>query len=188
MKTSNPLRTEAGLEAMRSAFDRAFAAPVSQVERTESVIQLRAGGEPLAVPVSETQGIVRCPPIVPLPSRIPELSGVVAIRGEVVPVFDLAALLGLSSGAIRPSWLILAACDGLVGLAFEIFEGQQSPEWLSGEPAGTLPVGGPQTGYGARAAAPLVRSGGLIRQLVNVPALVESIRTRGQLPQRKEPE
>lgn len=186
MKTTDPSRIHAGLVEMRSAFDRAFAAPVSEVEPAEPLIQLRAGDTPLAVRVSATQGIVRCPKIVPIPSRIPELSGLVAIRGAVVPVFDLAALLGLPSAAGRPPWLILAACDGLIGLAFEAFEGQQSPEWVSGQEG--APVAAGPAGSGERAATQLVRSGGQIRQVVDVPALLESIRTRSQLRQRKETE
>jgi purine-binding chemotaxis protein CheW len=163
---------------------------VSEIERTEPVIQLRAGGVPLAARLSETQGIVRCPPIVPMPSRVAELLGLAAIRGTVVPVFDLAALLGLSSGANRPSWLMLAGGGGgLIGLAFEVFEGQQSPEWLSGEPPeGSLAADREPSVTGGRAGAQLVRANGLIRQVVNIPALADAIRTRAQVPHRKEPE
>jgi purine-binding chemotaxis protein CheW len=155
-----------GLAALRSAFDGTFAAlPRSRQER-DPVIQIRLGGEVFAVRAGHIAGLVKSGKIVPLPSRIPELLGISALRGSLIPVYDLAALLGIPPAASGPEWLMLAAGETPIGLAFDGFEGRQEPEWLSGEPGGRQHV------------RQLVRIGSAVRAVLDIPGIAEAIRQR----------
>jgi chemotaxis signal transduction protein len=156
-------------KALRSAFDESFALPSRSREDQESVIQIRVAGEVFAIRCSQTAGLLKSRRIVPLPSRIPELLGLAALRGSLLPVYDLAALLGISRGVSAPSWLILAPGDTPIGLAFDGFEGQHVPDWLSGEPSERQYVG------------QLVRIGPAVRAVLDIPGLADAIRKRAGL-------
>jgi purine-binding chemotaxis protein CheW len=112
---------------------------------------------------------VKAGQVTALPSRIPELLGLTALRGSLIPVFNLATLLGMPPGVSRPSWLVLVACDTIIGLACDGFEGRQTPEWLGED----------------RAAQPhvlqLVRTGTGVRAVLDIPGLAQAIRTRAGL-------
>lgn len=56
--------------------------------------------------VDEVLEILRTPPVTRLPLAAPELAGVTAVRGVVIPVLDLGVRL-LGDGARRPGRLVL---------------------------------------------------------------------------------
>jgi chemotaxis signal transduction protein len=164
----DPMHT---LAAMRSAFDESFAAPARSPGAQDPVIQVRVGGEVFAIRTGHIGGLVKSRKIVPLPSRMPELLGVAALRGSLIPVYDLATLLGVPTGAIPPVWLVLAPGDSPVGLAFQGFEGQHVPEWLC-----------EQSGAPAREhARQLVRIGSAACAVLDIPGIAEDIRRRAGL-------
>ena len=152
------------LAQLRTDFDNGFAQAPRISADHESVVQIRVGGEAFAIRTGDIAGLVKSRKIVPLPSRMPELLGLTALRGSLIPVYDLAALLGLSPGP-GPSWLILATGDTPIGLAFEGFEGRQVPEWLSERS---------ERHYVRQ----LVRTGSTVRAVLDVPGLSEAIRKR----------
>jgi purine-binding chemotaxis protein CheW len=154
------------LAQLRAAFDETFAVLPRSREELESVIQIRVGSEVFVIRSGHIGGLVKSRKIVPLPSRIPELLGVSALRGKLIPVFDLAALLGIPAGASRPSWLVLAPGDTPIGLAFDGFEGQQVPEWLGDEQSARQHV------------RQLVRIGSAVRAVLDIPGLAAAIRRR----------
>ncbi|MBZ5617407.1 MAG: chemotaxis protein CheW [Acidobacteriia bacterium] len=163
------------LAELRSAFDESFALPSRSREHQESVIQVRVGSEVFAIRTGHIAGLVKSKKIVPLPSRIPELRGLAALRGSLIPVYDLAALLGIPPGVSGPSWLVLVSCDTLIGLAFDGFEGQQVPEWLSDQQSERQYV------------RQLVRIGSAVRAVLDIPGLAAAIRKRaGLAPPAKE--
>jgi len=157
------------LEQLRSAFDETFAVPFRSREDQESVIQIRVGSEPFAVRPGHIAGLVKSRKIVPVPSRIPELLGASALRGSLIPVYDLAAMLGIPPGVTGPTWLILAPGDPPIGLAFDGFEGRQVPEWFSDEQGERQYV------------RQLVRIGSAVRAVLDIPGLAEAIRRRAGL-------
>lgn len=119
-------RTRAG--ALREAFDAAFGARPSTAHRDEvALLRLRAGGEELALRVLETAGLVPLGRLTAVPARRPELLGLTGLRGGLLPVFDLARLLGLPAQAAAPRWLALAGPrpEELLGLAFDEFLGHE---------------------------------------------------------------
>lgn len=109
-------------EELRRRFDAAFAErPAEGRDEVVALLALRVGGEPVAIRVLETGGLVPARRIVPVPSRRPELLGISGLRGAVVPVYGLARLLGRGEEA-EPRWIVLAGGEERVGLAVAAFE------------------------------------------------------------------
>jgi purine-binding chemotaxis protein CheW len=109
-------------EQLRQEFDRSFMEPIVQGQvETHAFIGLRLGGEPYAIRLGEIGGLHGHAVIVPCPTPLPELMGLAGFRGALVPVYDLAALLGHPPSAGR--WLALAA-DRALAYAFDDFDSQ----------------------------------------------------------------
>ena len=166
--------------ALRRAFDLSFAeAPTAGAEPLESLLALRVGGAPYAIRLSEIAGVHADRTVVPVPTPMPDLLGVAGIRGAIVPVYDLGALLG-HPRSTRPRWMLLAASPALVGLAFESLEAHVRMPRRSIE--GASDVGGAGKGGGeigrTRGA---VEVGGLLRPLIHVGSILEGITRRPSL-------
>lgn len=59
----------------------------------------RAGGHPIALPLTETGGVIADLPATPVPAAPPAMRGIIALSGVIVTVLDLARALGLESEA-----------------------------------------------------------------------------------------
>ncbi len=112
------------LDELRDSFDSSFSRPPPpQQEPGEALLRLRVGGAPLAVRLGHLSGLHLMPRVVRLPNSPASLLGVAGLRGQLIAVHDLAALLGLQTG--EPArWLLLAGGARRVGLAASGFEGQ----------------------------------------------------------------
>jgi chemotaxis signal transduction protein len=115
------------VSTLRASFDEAFArAHRPRATGLEDLLVLRIEGHPHALRIRDLQGLHRAGKVVPLPSPCPELLGLAGIRGALLPVFSLAALLGYG-GRELPTWLVL--CESGQGraepmaLAFAALEG-----------------------------------------------------------------
>lgn len=108
---------------LRAAFDCGFAeAPRIEVLEPLDFLSVRLGGDPFAIRLSETAGLFSDRKITPVPTPATALRGIAGLRGALVPVYDLGALLGYASAnAIR--WMIVAR-EASVAFAFDVFEGQ----------------------------------------------------------------
>lgn len=108
---------------LRDEFDRSFAEPARRhdLEHVE-LLAIGAGGRPYAMRLSQTAGLHPDRPITPVPSPIGPLLGLAGFAGTVVPVYDLAALLG-HPGEGRPRWLVLTAGAPPLALAFHDLDG-----------------------------------------------------------------
>jgi chemotaxis signal transduction protein len=86
-----------------------------------SVVLFSIGRRALAIAVENTEGVVDCPHISPLPSAPDAIVGVVSVRGRITLVLD-ASLEGALQGSREPSresWkrrLILLRGDAQLGL------------------------------------------------------------------------
>lgn len=110
--------------ALREAFDHSFTlARAGAAEAAEALLAIRVRREPFALRVAELDGIAAARAIVPVKSARAGLLGIAGIRGELVPVFDLAALLGYPGEGERPGWIALAGREERFGLAFAELEG-----------------------------------------------------------------
>ena len=114
---------------LRRDFDQTFAvAPTSPVEENESLITLRVAGEALAVRKLHITGVARRKRILPIPTLVPGLLGITAIRGALFPIYDFASLLELTAPAGEGLWLMLTNPEAPIGLVFDEFEGQMEIE------------------------------------------------------------
>lgn len=102
---------------LRAAFDRTFAegALGSELE-LEDVLTLTLGLAGYAVRLAEVAGLYADRKLVPVPSARSELLGIMGLRGELVPVYDLGALLG-HAPLNAPRWFVIARAKGRVGFA-----------------------------------------------------------------------
>jgi chemotaxis signal transduction protein len=164
---------------LAAAFDRTFAEPVrTATDDRESLLGLRAGGEAYAVRLAEIGGLLRGLKIVAVPGPLPELLGVAGLRGGIVPIYSLRALLGYPPIAESPTWIVLAAGEVAVGLAFEQLEGHLR---IARADIST------RQGEAARAhVGQSARVEGALRGLISVPSLVSAIKGRVGAAGRKE--
>ncbi len=107
---------------LRDSFDRGFAAALPDAApQHEDLLAIRCGEHRLALRLAEVRNLAKGRKIVPLPSPMPELLGLVAVRGVVTPVYDLQALLGYEP-APSPLWLALVRAPAPFAVAFATFE------------------------------------------------------------------
>ncbi|MBO3738989.1 chemotaxis protein CheW [Actinoplanes flavus] len=103
---------------LREEFDRSFAEPARVLEcETVELLAVGAGDRPYALRLTEASGVHPDRPVTPLPTSIRALLGVAGFAGAVIPVYDLAALLGHPVPR-RPRWLLLAKGTPPLALAF----------------------------------------------------------------------
>jgi chemotaxis signal transduction protein len=109
---------------LRTVFDGARALPFSSgaEEQTESLLAIRVSRDAYALKVSEISGLVTDRKIVPVPSSVSEFLGLAGIRGALIPVYSLAALLGYPKDETKARWLALCGNEEPFALAFNEFE------------------------------------------------------------------
>jgi chemotaxis signal transduction protein len=114
----------ARLTHLRRAFDHGFAElPSATASQSETLLSVRIAGRPFAIRMAELAGFQPRRKIVRLPGDVPHLLGLAGIRGKVVPVFDLASLIGCGRASDAWRWLLLGSAQEPIGLAFDEFEG-----------------------------------------------------------------
>ena len=158
----------------RREFDSTFAAPLRSAERNrENLVLIQAGGAALAVRATDITGLAKLPRITPLPSRVPGLLGIIAVRGVLFPAYDLAGLLGLSAGGSERAWVVFAKCETPLGLVFDQFDGQVEIDraCFNASDGSVLHQHGRQ----------MANLGATQRAVIDVPGLVEEIRKRAGL-------
>jgi purine-binding chemotaxis protein CheW len=107
---------------MRTAFDCSFAQAHETCELAQQdFLAIRVAADPYAIRLADIAGLYVDRRITRLPSTDPAFIGIAGLRGALVPVYDLAALLGHPSGE-SCRWLLLIGGTSL-GLSFEKFEG-----------------------------------------------------------------
>jgi purine-binding chemotaxis protein CheW len=104
-------------------------------------VRMRVGGAQFALPVDSVREIARLGAISPVPGAGDALLGVRNLRGQVLPVFDLSALLGVADGS-RPTRIVVAEQGGhRAGLAIDAVTDvaalpepapEPAPEFVSG--------------------------------------------------------
>jgi chemotaxis signal transduction protein len=167
MKSSETSLSSRAAELAR-AFDDAFAeAPQPPASQRVDVLAIRLGGAAYALRLPELAGVFARRTIRALPSPLPELLGLVSIRAAILPVYDLAALLGLERR--EAPWLVVAA-QAPVAFAFEDMEGY----WRL--PSEAIVPAAPGTTGGA--ISELVQSAEALRPVIHLPVLLSGIAAR----------
>lgn len=156
--------------ALRANFDAGFArAPQAAGAERAGMLAIRIGGQPYALRLAQIGGLHADRRIVALPSPAPALRGVTGFRGQVVPVYDLALLLGHARSA-APRWLVQVRCADPLALAFDHFEAHftAAPEQFIGA-----------TVQAAEGARPVIDLASLHEQLLRQSGLA---RPQGSIP------
>jgi len=88
-------------------------------EDAAQVIAFRIGGELHACDIQLVEEVVTRGRVHPLPDMPPRLLGLLRLRGELVPVVDVAPLLDLQLQAAQPAIIVAAIGDVRVGVAVD---------------------------------------------------------------------
>jgi purine-binding chemotaxis protein CheW len=160
---------------------RAQAGFRGRLERGEAVqvVAFHLGGEMHACDVALVEEALTRQRIHPLPDMPPEMLGVVLLRGDLVPVLDVAPALGLTRGAEdRCAVLVLGVDEVRVGVAADGLDEVRdvAPESLRHTPY----TGGARDQYVLAVAR-------LEAGLVNLIDLAELLRERATLHPREQP-
>jgi chemotaxis signal transduction protein len=155
----------------RNAFDKAYALPRVSGENTagEDFLAIRIAGDGYAIRLREVSGLVKGRRIVACPSFVPEFQGIAGVRGTLVSVYSLPALLGYHIDIERASWLLLCEREESVGFAFAEFTGftRALPGQIYTESGRSAP-----STQSARTAQ-VLRVGGEVRAIVSISRLLE---------------
>jgi purine-binding chemotaxis protein CheW len=141
------------------------------VEQVEGLLSIRVAGDPYAIRVSEISGLANDRRVVAFPSSIRELLGVAGMRGGLVSVYSLAALLGYGWEAGPARWLVLCGAEESVGLAFSDFEGYFTVP-------STQMYATDQSEAGRARVKHVLRAADLVCTVVSIPDILESIKGR----------
>ena len=105
------------------------------------------GSDLYAMPIEWVRQVLAAPPITPLVTSPPLVLGLFNLRGEIAPLLDTAALLGIGSIGTVAFAVVLHSSSGPVGLAASgmperaTLEGPGTPSVLPGT-TGTFYVNG----------------------------------------------
>ena len=92
-------------------------------------VRVRAGGEQYALPVEAVTEVDELGDVTPVPGAPAEVAGVRNLRGQVIPVIDLAAMLELGTEARQERIVVAEHGDRRAALAVEQVEGvEELPE------------------------------------------------------------
>jgi purine-binding chemotaxis protein CheW len=155
--------------ALRDAFDRGFAEPrPTEGPASHRLLALSVGGDPYALGMEEIASLAVDRRIRPLPSPLPELAGIVGVRGAILPVYDLARLLGYPAAADTRWLAVLAAAP--VAVAFAAFDGYivRSGGSIAFEAADG----------DSRHVRMVARAADFVRPVISLESVLESIRRR----------
>lgn len=111
-------------ERLRRAFDGAFAKEADLVEGDrESVMLFHAGEARIAVRVADASEAIQRTRWTHVVSDDSALLGLTSVRGRLVAVYDVLALLGRDAGASSGDWIVLASGDRSFGARFGSYAG-----------------------------------------------------------------
>lgn len=157
---------------LRRVFDEERALPFGarSVEEAESLISIRVCGDAYVMRTSEMSGLVPDRQIVGFPTSVPELLGIAAVRGVVLPVYSLAAMLGYAVETEQPRWLVVCGTDQPLALAFSGFEGYLRVPLDQFYMAEQKDVARTRVQH-------VVHRAGMVRAVVSIPLIREAIQT-----------
>jgi hypothetical protein len=118
IKTSSQEVLSERLLEMRGTFDAAFGLPrAARATDIEQAVIIEVGAHMVACRIGQITRFEADRKIVPLAGPT-GLVGIAGIRGRLIPVYNLAVVLGASAtGATR--WLALCGGHDMIGLGFE---------------------------------------------------------------------
>lgn len=154
---------ETRAQILRREFDASFIAmPRLHGGTQQAFLAIATGATGWALRLDDLAGIHRARHVTPLPGAPRDLLGIANLRGTVIPVYDLRALLSVDGGDATPAWIAVTAPPLQLGLAFDRFDGYVRRE--AGE-----------------SGSPMLHSEVETRAIIDLQPLLESIKARTQL-------
>lgn len=159
---------------LRQAFDLAFAAaPSTAAAGAEDLLEVQCGSAAYVLRLGEIAALTRDLGVTAIPSAAPAFLGVAGVRGAILAVYDLAALLGQPPDP-APRWIAIAAGVTPVGLAFRHVDGHRRV------PAASILAQSRPDGV-ARHVRGVARLDGGVRPIVSISSVVDAIAERGRV-------
>lgn len=127
--------------ALRQEFDASFAkAPETAARQVENLLAVRIGEDHYALRLAQIAGLYKDRFVVPMPTPVPDLLGLAGFRGQTVPVYDLARLLGYGRGSTA-RWLVVVKWRSPLALPFTGLDGHRivGPDQLVSAPSDAAP-------------------------------------------------
>lgn len=168
-------------EQLRRAFDQGFAErDAESAEATLELLLVRVRGQGYALRLEQVAGLHADRKLVPVPSPRPELLGLVGLRGQVAPVYDLGLLLGYGAAA-GARWVALVQSSAPLAVAFQEFEAHARV------PRAAVTTSG-DAGAGQRFVTANVALADGVRPVIDLSALVAAVTQsrRHGAPEREE--
>lgn len=110
--------------SLRDDFDLGFAAaPAAARGAHLDLLLLRIAGSAYAIQSRDVSALHVDLRIAPMPTRRSEFLGLTTLRNAMLPIYDLAALLGRGATPAGARWCVLTAREPVVGYLFEGFDG-----------------------------------------------------------------
>lgn len=112
-------------EELKRAFDRSFReAPVERNYEFAHLLVVRIGDARFALRVSDLAGLARAQSVTPVPTSDRGLLGLADLKGRLVAVYSLAAMIGGAAPRTEPErWFVLCRAEDRIALAFSAAEG-----------------------------------------------------------------
>ena len=112
-------------EDLKRSFDQSFQQPL--VERGQELVHLlivRIGSSRFALKVAELAGLARAQTVVPIPGADAGLLGLSGLKGRMVAVHSLAAMIGCQELSTEQNrWMVLCRRQKEIALAFTAVTG-----------------------------------------------------------------
>lgn len=157
------------IQSLRASFDQAFAEPIARRHSLPiNLLAVRVGGEHLALRIDDLAGISLDRKCIALAGSIPQLAGVAGMRGKLLAVYRLGALLDCEGKAGSEPWIAQCREDPSVGLSFDELESH-----IRADPTGLHTVV-PGEGH-TKHVKEFLRDGSTVRAVVNIPLVLQSI-------------
>jgi purine-binding chemotaxis protein CheW len=129
-------------------------------------VRLRVGSEAYAMPVQHVREVVGLGQVTVVPGSRPEMLGVRNLRGQILPVVDLAMLLGIDA-TVPPTRLLVAEAGGrAAGFAIDAVSEVGELQDPTEEAESALLIGA-------------TLAGGDLIGLIDVPRVFDSLEGRG---------
>jgi purine-binding chemotaxis protein CheW len=78
----------------------------------KQLVVFSLGSEEYALPIGAVHEIIRYAEPRAVASSVPWIRGVIGLRGKIIPVYDLAARLGLAVAGPQPGKIVIASAAG----------------------------------------------------------------------------
>jgi chemotaxis signal transduction protein len=155
-------------EELRRTFDRGFAEPPAATTASEDdFLAVTIADDSFLMRLSQVAGLFADKKWMWLPGSVAELVGLVGLRGTILPVYDLRAMLGYPRMTTDPRWFVLAA-GAPVALAFDRFDGYRRVPRHAAAAAGRIERHTPHV-------REIARIDGRVRPILHVPSVVDAI-------------